>query len=69
MIILLVFQVSSCIAGFVLRSNTVALVQQQLTSTMDIYGINKNFEVTKLWDEVQEDVSIINWHSNWENLI
>lgn len=55
MILMFIFQLSACIAGYALRSNTVPLVQQQLLSTMDLYGTGKSVEVTKLWDEVQED--------------
>ncbi|KAJ0180322.1 hypothetical protein K1T71_003726 [Dendrolimus kikuchii] len=55
MVLIFVFQLSACIAGYSLRGNTVALVQQQLRSTMELYGTS--FEVTKLWDEVQEDFS------------
>ncbi|XP_041977761.1 CD63 antigen-like [Aricia agestis] len=55
MILMFVFQLSACIAGYALRGNTVALVQKQLLSTMDLYGIHKSVEVTKLWDEVQTD--------------
>ncbi|CAK1582268.1 unnamed protein product [Parnassius mnemosyne] len=55
MILMFIFQLSACIAGYVLKGHTVALVQQTLMSTMDLYGADKNFEVTKLWDEVQED--------------
>ncbi|CAH2086796.1 unnamed protein product [Euphydryas editha] len=54
MVLMLIFQLSACIAGYVLRGNTVALVQQKLIETMDLYGPN-SFEVTKLWDEVQND--------------
>lgn len=57
MVLMLVFQVSACIAGYVLKGSSVALVQQQLLNTMDLYG--PNIEVTKLWDEVQNDVNII----------
>ncbi|CAH3890276.1 CD63 antigen-like [Pieris brassicae] len=53
MVLMFVFQLSACIAGYVLKGSTVALVQQQLLNTMDVYG--SNLEVTKLWDEVQED--------------
>ncbi|KAG6442160.1 CD63 antigen [Manduca sexta] len=53
MILMFIFQLSACIAGYALRGNTVALVQQQLMSTMELYG--PSLEVTKLWDEVQED--------------
>lgn len=55
-----VFQLSACIAGYALKGNTIALVNLQLAETMDLYGLgeNKNFEVTKLWDIVQENVSI-----------
>ncbi|CAG4907738.1 unnamed protein product [Colias eurytheme] len=52
-IVMFVFQLSACIAGYVLKGNTVALVQKELLNTMDLYG--PNFEVTKLWDEVQKD--------------
>ncbi|XP_072943627.1 uncharacterized protein [Epargyreus clarus] len=55
MVLMFIFQLSACIAGYVLRGNTVALVQKQLMSTMELYGANQNFEVTKLWDEVQDD--------------
>lgn len=55
MLLMFVFQLSACIAGYALRSNTVALVQHQLMSTMELYGINKSVEVTKLWDQVQEE--------------
>lgn len=55
MVLMFVFQLSACIAGYALRGNAVALVQQQLMSTMELYG--PSLEVTKLWDEVQEDVS------------
>ncbi|XP_075969224.1 CD63 antigen-like [Anticarsia gemmatalis] len=57
MILMFVFQLSACIAGYALRSNTVALVHQQLTSTMTLYGTGtgKSVEVTRLWDQVQED--------------
>ncbi|CAH2074532.1 unnamed protein product, partial [Iphiclides podalirius] len=57
MILMFVFQLSACIAGYALKGNAVALVQQSLLSTMDLYGPDKNFEVTKLWDEVQQDFS------------
>ncbi|XP_068629885.1 tetraspanin-4-like [Battus philenor] len=57
MVLMFIFQLSGCIAGYVLKGNTVALVQQSLMGTMELYGANKNFEVTKLWDEVQEDFS------------
>lgn len=57
MIVMFVFQLSACIAGYTLQGNTLSLVQQQLTQTMDLYGLDKNYEITKLWDEVQEDVS------------
>lgn len=58
MILMFVFQLSACIAGYALRSNTVALVQQQLMSSMELYGASKSVEVTKLWDQVQDDVSL-----------
>ncbi|CAK1552580.1 unnamed protein product [Leptosia nina] len=53
MVLMFIFQLSACIAGYVLKGSTVALVQQQLLNTMDLYG--PNLEVTKLWDEVQND--------------
>nr|XP_026501472.1 tetraspanin-4-like [Vanessa tameamea] len=67
MLLMFIFQLSACISGYVLRGNTVALVQKQLISTMDLYGPNKNFEVTKLWDEIQSDFTccgVIN-SSDW----
>ncbi|CAH0718811.1 unnamed protein product, partial [Brenthis ino] len=67
MILMFIFQLSACIAGYVLRGNTVALVQKQLISSMDLYGVDKSFEVTKLWDEVQTDFTccgVIN-SSDW----
>ncbi|KPJ00102.1 CD63 antigen [Papilio xuthus] len=57
MILMFIFQLSACIAGYALKGNTVALVQQSLMGTMDLYGANKNLGVTKLWDEMQEDFS------------
>lgn len=54
MILMFIFQLSACIAGYVLRGSTVALVQKKLIETMDLYG-DRSFEVTKLWDEVQTD--------------
>ncbi|XP_028028837.1 CD63 antigen-like [Bombyx mandarina] len=54
MILMFVFQLSACIAGYALKSNTVALVQKQLLSTMELYGPG-SLEITKLWDEVQGD--------------
>lgn len=59
MVLIFIFQLSACIAGYALRGNTVALVQKQLTSTMVLYGPDKSIEITKLWDQVQEDVSIL----------
>lgn len=59
MVLMFVFQLSACIAGYTLKGNTLAIVQSQLLSTMDLYGPNGNYEVTKLWDEVQEDVSVL----------
>lgn len=56
MVIMLIFQLSACIAGFALRGNTLPLVQLKLTETMDMYGPNHT-AITKLWDEVQKDVS------------
>ncbi|PZC81540.1 CD63 antigen [Helicoverpa armigera] len=67
MILMFIFQLSACIAGYALKGNTVALVHQQLTLTMDLYGPNKSIEVTKLWDQVQEDFEccgVVN-ASNW----
>ncbi|CAB3251928.1 unnamed protein product [Arctia plantaginis] len=55
MILIFVFQLSACIAGYALRSNTVPLVQQQLMTTLDLYGPAGSVEVTRLWDQVQED--------------
>ncbi|XP_026742600.1 CD63 antigen-like [Trichoplusia ni] len=55
MVLIFIFQLSACIAGYALRGNTVALVQKQLTSTMVLYGPDKSIEITKLWDQVQED--------------
>ncbi|KOB75323.1 Tetraspanin, partial [Operophtera brumata] len=51
MVVMFIFQLSACIAGYALRGNTIALVQKQLSETMDLYGPDKNYEVTKLWDE------------------
>lgn len=67
MILIFVFQLSACIAGYVLKGNTVVLVQHQLISTMDLYGVNKSVEVTKLWDQVQEDFQCcgVNNASDW----
>ncbi|KPJ07929.1 CD63 antigen [Papilio machaon] len=67
MILMFIFQLSACIAGYVLKGNTVALVQQSLLGTMDLYGANKNLGVTKLWDEMQEDFSCcgVANASNW----
>ncbi|XP_038215638.1 CD63 antigen-like [Zerene cesonia] len=53
LIVMFVFQLSACIAGYVLKGNALALVQKELLNTMDLYG--PNLEVTKLWDEVQDD--------------
>ncbi|XP_063531245.1 tetraspanin-4 [Cydia strobilella] len=55
MVLMFIFQLSACIAGYALKSQATVLVQTQLQNTMDLYGPNKNYEVTKLWDEVQED--------------
>ncbi|XP_045784397.1 CD63 antigen-like isoform X2 [Maniola jurtina] len=55
MVLMFIFQLSACIGGYVLRGNTVALVQQQLHNTMQLYDPQKNFAVTVLWDEVQRD--------------
>ncbi|OWR47201.1 hypothetical protein KGM_200168 [Danaus plexippus plexippus] len=67
MIVMFIFQLSACIAGYVLRGSTVALVQSSLLSTMELYGPNKNFEVTKLWDEIQTDFTCcgVTNSSNW----
>ncbi|XP_060810957.1 CD63 antigen-like [Amyelois transitella] len=54
MIVMFIFQLSACIAGYALKSNTIALVQQQLYNTMPLYQ-NKEFVVQKLWDETQEE--------------
>jgi hypothetical protein len=59
MVLMFIFQLSACIAGYTLKSQTTVLVQTQLQNTMDLYGPDKNYGVTKLWDEVQEDVSIV----------
>lgn len=59
MLVMFVFLLSACIAGYALRGRTVALVQQQLVNTMELYGPD-NLVVTKLWDEVQSDVSKVN---------
>lgn len=56
MIVMFVFQLSACIAGYALKGNTVALVQQQLYSTMPLYQA-QDYVVQQLWDEVQDDVS------------
>ncbi|XP_026329177.1 CD63 antigen-like [Hyposmocoma kahamanoa] len=58
MMLIFVFQLSACIAGYALKGKTIALVTHQLNETMDLYGIGKNYEITKLWDIVQRDVSI-----------
>ncbi|XP_073944355.1 CD63 antigen-like [Choristoneura fumiferana] len=55
MVLMFVFQLSACIAGYALKGQAVALVQTQLQNTMDLYGPDKNYDVTVLWDEVQED--------------
>ncbi|XP_026757793.1 CD63 antigen-like [Galleria mellonella] len=55
MILMFVFQLSTCIAGYTLRSSTVALVQQQLHNTMQLY--KDDFVVQQVWDEVQYDFS------------
>ncbi|KAJ8725435.1 hypothetical protein PYW08_003618 [Mythimna loreyi] len=67
MIVIFIFQLSACIAGYALKGNTVVLVQNQLISTMNLYGVNKSVEVTKLWDEVQEDFQCcgVNNASDW----
>lgn len=57
MLLMFIFQLAACIGGYVLRNNTAALVQQQLLSTMQLYGPQKNLPVTILWDNVQRDVS------------
>ncbi|XP_039747322.1 CD63 antigen-like [Pararge aegeria] len=57
MLLMFIFQLSACIGGYVLRGNTVALVQKQLLSTMQLYDAKKNLPVTVLWDEVQRDFS------------
>ncbi|KAM3961823.1 tetraspanin-4 [Aphomia sociella] len=56
MILVFVFQLAACIAGYSLRSNTVALVQQQLYDTMPLYAA-EDVVVQRLWDEVQFDFS------------
>jgi hypothetical protein len=58
MVVMFVFILSACIAGYVLKGNTSALIQQQLYDSLELYAKENNFIVTKLWDEVQEDVSI-----------
>ncbi|CAH1646267.1 unnamed protein product [Spodoptera littoralis] len=55
MILMFIFQLSACIAGYALKGNAVSLVQHKLLETMDRYGLNKSIEVTKLWDTVQQD--------------
>ncbi|KAL0893621.1 hypothetical protein ABMA27_013791 [Loxostege sticticalis] len=67
MVAMFIFQLSACIAGYALKSNTVALVQQQLYDSLELYGTDKNLVVTKLWDEVQEDFSCcgVNNASDW----
>ncbi|CAG9095970.1 hypothetical protein JYU34_007019 [Plutella xylostella] len=69
MIVMLIFQLSACIAGYVLRGNTIAIVEKQLLSTTTLYGKgpDKSFEITALWDEVQRDFSCcgVNNASDW----
>ncbi|XP_049866836.1 CD63 antigen-like [Pectinophora gossypiella] len=55
MILVFVFQLSACIAGYALKGNTVVLIHDQLRSTMELYGVNKSLEVTTMWDKVQRD--------------
>ncbi|KAL4714186.1 hypothetical protein ACJJTC_008540 [Scirpophaga incertulas] len=57
MALMFVFVLAACIAGYVLKGNTVSLIQQQLYDTLVIYKNPNDFVVTKLWDEVQEDFS------------
>ncbi|KAI5634666.1 tetraspanin family domain-containing protein [Phthorimaea operculella] len=69
MVVMFIFQLSACIAGYALKSNTVALIQQKLTETMVTYGTGPggSLEVTKLWDEVQEEFECcgVNNASDW----
>ncbi|XP_053624371.1 CD63 antigen-like [Plodia interpunctella] len=53
MLVMFIFQLSACIAGYALKSNTIALVQQQLYNTMPLYH-QKEYVVEKLWDETQD---------------
>ncbi|RVE54769.1 hypothetical protein evm_000536 [Chilo suppressalis] len=53
MVLMFIFVMSACIAGYVLKRDAVALVQTELYETMPMY--KQDYIVTRLWDEVQED--------------
>lgn len=57
MIAIFILELSAGISGYVLRNEAGAVLERNLNHTMKDYG-NKDYEyITKLWDEVQRDVS------------
>ncbi|XP_059060700.1 CD63 antigen-like [Achroia grisella] len=56
LILMFVFQLSACIAGYALRGNTLALVHRQLFDTLELYAAD-DVVIQKVWDEVQADFS------------
>lgn len=58
MIIIFVFQLSACIAGYALRGNALAIMHREMTASMDYYiDPNRDMEVVELWDNIQREVS------------
>lgn len=57
--ILLVFvfimELAAGISGYVLKNETYNLVSSTLQSSMSKYGGNSSYDITYIWDEIQED--------------
>lgn len=61
LILVFILELSAGISGYVLRNQTINLIDDSLTNSMQHYK-NGSVEIQTIWDEIQIDVSLLNFN-------